>query len=369
MNNTETISSTYNCSVSERRARQIARQGLSEYLKIKKELENSGVWQEQLKRVKDKYSQQLQEAKFLTAKDWEILALMEFYDPETVEHCIATFQLLHQKLRRPLEIIPGQQKIVLAEILDPQNLEQVERATLLHDIGKVITIPPSVLHHHWSEQEWEEKAQEIVANLIEQKGSKEAARALKIPEHATENHQTVLAYLHYKGIRPLRIIAAREVLGPDQIQELERWGVSPDLTFREIIARHARASEQILNQAGFKDEAKLAAFHHSLDDEAKELSLQSPQEQMQYFSKPAFLAQLVKIADLQHALESERPYHPPFPKTQVMVFLIREAERGGLDPALVRAWIKDELGKIQDSLSDNKNDKNKEKIKRFLGES
>jgi len=75
----------------------------------------------------------------------------------------------------------------------------------------------------------------------------------------------------------------------------------------------------------------------------------------------------MQLADVQQALEQERPYKSSEEKVRVLAFLVSLAEEGLVDRYITYLWVKDELKNISEDDIENEDIKDhSELINLFL---
>jgi len=270
----------------ELRAREIAEAG--DYFKIIEALSEEGLLEAQVKRVRGAVDG---EVDFLNQRDWEMLTVLELFDLVTFEHSLNTHKIAKDKIERVLD-----DELVIADFIQNEvmDLNRFYRACLLHDIGKV-KIPKPVLNKVFHE-DWD--------------------------------------------------LPVADVLDETDIENVKDMGFDIGSSSNEIMKHHEKFSERILAEAGLEIEAVLAGQHHNYEGKSSE-ELKMP------LSSSALcislnLADIVHLADVQQALEQERPYKQKAAKISVLAVLVSHAKQGLVDKYITYLWVKDELKTLTD---------------------
>ncbi len=281
--------------IEELRAREIAE--LGDYTKIVETLKDRGILEGQVRRVREKTEDDLE---FLTQKDWEMFAVLELFDFVTYEHCLKTYQIAREKVEKVLEDDVVIADFIKGEILD---IEKFYRACLLHDIGKV-EVPKSILNKVFH-KDWD--------------------------------------------------LPVVNILDEADIKNIRAMGFSVNSSANEIMQSHEPSSERIFSDAGLEIEAILVGQHHNYRGK--------PQRELKMpLSTSALcislnLADIMHLADVQQAMEQERPYKPKEVKSKVLTVLVSHAEHGFVDKYITYLWVKDELKNITESEQKDENRK------------
>ena len=289
-------------------ARGVCRSG--DYFTLLEHLRESGLYEGERERIRQEYGPRLHHVTFLSEKEWEILTILELYDPPTFRHALRVFESIYDKVtgRRAVGIF-------LRDHLFREDVskEDLYRAALLHDIGKV-TIPKEILHDVTTDDEWIMLAKAF----LHQKNFESVSQALTESPH-----------LRAKDLVPFSC-----TISSDIAEELRKEGIDPDLPLGIIMGRHALLSGEILRAYGFRVSAEIAESHHH----------RPATEGLEPISRSSFRASwILRAADIFDALKNPRSYKPGNTLEKTALVLEREAERGFIDHKLAALWIADEL--------------------------
>ena len=291
-------------------ARSICRCG--DYFTLLERLKESALYEDERDRIRREYADGLAAATFLSDAEWEMLTVLELYDPLTFRHAIRVFGTIREKVSNRREI-----GIFLRAHLFREDIskEDLYRAALLHDIGKV-TIPKEILHDVTTDEEWIMLAK----SFLHQRDFE------SISETLTEN-----PHLRAKDLVPFSC-----TLSSDIAAELRKEGIDPDLPLGLIMGRHAVLSGEILRAYGFRISAEIAESHHHRPET----------EDLEPISLSSFRASwLLRAADIFDAVKHPRSYKSGNTLEKTLSVLEREAERGFIDHKLVTLWVADELNR------------------------
>lgn len=259
-------------------------------------------------RTKEEYANELENADFMTSRDWELLTMIDLYSPELAVHCIETYEIVRSRID---QIHIGSETIAEA-ISGEVSMDEFYRACLLHDIGKTL-IPEAILNNTLEPGEWE------------------------------------------------TTISANQVFPEEDINELERRGISADRTFREIIELHELASKQLLEDEGLSIEGEIAGQHHNY----RHAEYQYPTSS-QTIGIGANLSDLLHLADEEQALMSKRSYKPSFSHTTVLDILVQDAEKGAINKELTALWVQNELTEDDPTSNTPDDDQKRQHIYSFI---
>ncbi len=312
----------------EKKARDIAEKQNGNYDAIVEELTEKNLFDAEKKRIQSnvEYQKYLQEASFLTEKEWEMLTVLELFDVETFKHCLRTYEKAREMIES--EGVLGtylKQNIDLElQELSPSNrLSTLYRACLFHDLGK-IAVPKSILNNPLRNDDWLKLGEQFcthTANACYQK-------------RIRESHGTLRA----KDIVPLRVC-----LTEGESIRFQVLGIDVDLPLGQIInAIHTKQSAAYLEKAGFLTEAALVKEHHS----------ETPIAQRNYpvssstITVTNILQSLLHTADVYDAMQNARSYKGDEGIFETLAILIQESEKKLIDPKLLSLLLEFELKKL-----------------------
>ena len=318
---------------------------LLDYNEMVKELKKRELFDGQIERTKAKYGEVLDVADFLTPKDWEIMTVLELFDCNTLKHSIGAFFIAKQKIDKYPQIEKRFEE-------EGVKMEQLYRSCLLHDIGK-ISVPKFILDNKLRDNEWGERLLGMIKEDADwekkipekYRNDKEVLEQLKQAKDAEEIVEKLKDY----NLRPVRLVPVKNGLRAEEIAKLEKMGISSDSTLMDIIARHEKASQDILKNQGLEVEAELAGHHHAPSKEKEIESILtianrvSNREEME-----KVISGWLHLADVREAmLSAKRGYKSSESKISTLGAFVRDAKEGLVNPAMVRLWIKDDLGQMK----------------------
>lgn len=301
----------------------------------------------QIERVKKLFAEDLGEFENeLSPAVWEMLTVMELFDPETAWHCVNTYNIAKEKVETKL--FSG---IVLADSFKDEgvSLEQFFVSCLLHDVGKV-EVPHSVVVNKVGDSE--------CADLLYTHQEDTLLPALRLrsgdpnfvlPEIITSG-TALNSYLNETfRIRPQDITPVRLLLyemTPEESVEvklqLSHCGHTLESTLLDVMRTHDAYSREILENAGFRIEAILAGAHHKNKDHTYKITIGAIQVAVD-------LADIIHLADVENAYMSARHYKGENTNLQALKVLALHADRGLVDEYIAYLWIADTLHKKQDT--------------------
>ncbi len=293
----------------ERLARSICDHG--EYHEMLSELKASGTLLEsQMKRIAASYEDSLRKIDFLSKADWEMIAVLELYDPGTFEHALRVFETISEKVgsRRDIGFFLRRH---LAE--ESVSKEDLLRASLFHDIGKTF-IPKEILLDTTTDEEWMILAKSILS---------------------PRRYEDVLRMIdgnprsRYKDLVPFSYAITEDIA-----ESLRDRGINPDQPLGAIIGKHASVSGDILRSYGFPISAEIAESHHgrSLQEIGRPVSISSLR-----------VGWILRTADIFDAVRNPRAYKNGKPLEQALFVIEKEADHGFIEQKLASLWISDEL--------------------------
>ncbi len=298
-------------------------------------------------RVKEIFGAELGEfGEHLEPDVWEMLTVLELFDPETARHCVDTYNIAKSKVEDTL--FNG---VVLADWFAQEkvDLHTFYISCLLHDIGKV-EVPHSVVINNVSDAECAyllfEHTEDVLLPALR---THLKDPYFELPEHITDDI-TLLTYLHDElHIRPQALAPVRILLGDlsdEAVEEVEKQlshvACSLDDTLLHIMRTHDGYSKEILLGTGREVEAVLAGSHHFNRESSYTITVGTLRVSVD-------LADIIHLADVENALLSMRHYKTGNTPLQALKVLAIHAKQGAVDSYISYLWIADTLHKMKDS--------------------
>lgn len=311
------------------------------YTRILETLRRDGLLEGERRRVQTLYGEELGAfGESLTQEVWELLTILELFDPETARHCVDTYLIAKSKVESTLST-----GIVLADSFEKEGVDTKTFFTscLLHDIGK-IELPHEVVINSVTDTE--------CANLLLRHKDDTLIPALRkyfhsetylLPTHI-EKSTDLLDYLHTTlKVRPQMLAPVRLLLGdisPDKREEIEKQlfhcGMSLNDSLLMIMRTHDAYTERILTACGMEIEGVIAGAHHISHHPQYTITVGTMQVTVD-------LAHIIHLADVENALMSARHYKRERTPLEALSILASHAEHGFVDEYITYLWIADEL--------------------------
>jgi response regulator RpfG family c-di-GMP phosphodiesterase len=304
----------------------------SDFKQASTRLAEEGLLVEQVARTQEKFKHELEDATFLNERDWELLSMITIYSEDLATHSVETYQLVRSKIEH---ILIGSETIAQTIIAENVSLGEFFRACLLHDIGKT-AIPSSVLNYALAPGDWQALANAIFKDPPDAK----VLERLGLQSDVPLNKEQAMTLLMDSAVNPITTLSVHELLTPVEIIALEKKGFSSDQTLREILEFHEQSSQKILENEGLYTEAFIASQHHNYRREKYRYPISS-----QTIGLSADLTDLLRLADEEQALRSERPYKQAFSQITAFDILVKDAEKGAINKEMTALWIQNDLEK------------------------
>lgn len=321
-----------------KRAEQIARIG--SYEEILEQLQQTEALSNECARVKEQYSRELFAETWMTEGDWEMLAVMNYYDSKIAEHCVGTLLIAREKLQ---QLSLGEKKFV--DIIEEESgsLTEFYRACLFHDVGKCC-IPYEILNNQYSDKDF-------ASLLSEHAGRKNDELSLdsieaKSHEHFTgdiKNTKDVEAF--YAKLHPMRFVSAKYFLEPEMLSAFKTRFPSANTetaTLADLIAYHEDESRRILLSLGHATAAEIAGSHHNYGN--KELLFPISSKTVGITAK---VEELLSLADMEQAFSSKRSYKETMSAPAVFRNMIFEAQHREIDETLTALWVEQGMRELR----------------------
>lgn len=312
------------------------------YTHIIEALQTRNLLEHEVKRVQEMYLPELEMFGMNLERDiWEMLTVLELFDPETARHCVDTYHIAKKKVETPLST-----GITLANYFSEEgvSLQQFFVSCLLHDIGK-IEVPHSVVVNRVSDEQCanlllKHKDDILIPTLQKQLHNE----TYTLPENVY-TPETLLAHLYNDlHTRPQMIAPVRLLLGTMSEEEkletetqLRHCGCSLDDTLLKIMRTHDHYSREILMHAGREVEAILAGSHHHTGMEGSYVIT------IGTLRISIDLAHIIHLADVENAILSVRHYKENKTPLDALKILAVHAKHGLVDTYISYLWIADEL--------------------------
>lgn len=323
-------------------AKTIAKNG--DFDLIKQELEEQGLLGEQVKRVQEEYKSYLENINFLNESDLEMLTILELYDKNLAFHSLETYDLAKDKSERQLDF-----GIVLIDVFATENVtpEQFFRACLLHDVGKVY-VPNFILNNEVDINEMSN----LMLDLVKEQDKETIDNINRLTGESKDSYdlETLDTLLKKHHLRPAHIVPVKHLLNEEQLAITENtYHLSPDLSLMDIIKMHENHSGEILEQAGYDIESDLAGSHHNYHGRGS-----SHQRTLEALQLSVDTVELLRMADITHALGDSRPYNKTgFSKPKIWKIILEEVEAGKISEVMAYLWLNDEIKMHEQDLTNS----------------
>ena len=288
----------------------------------------------------------------MTEKDWDLLTILRLFDRATFEHSLGAFIIVKDKIENSLKNETTIKEAIESEV---GNINVFYRACLFHDIGK-ISIPRLILKNSLNDKEW---ALRFYRSIKKKKNkicfaTKKYLKKYNLFHFAdkiayADNPNEILKILKTKKLRPVHIVPLKHGITKRELRRLKKeYNIEGDITLSEVINLHEKESYNILYKLGYKKEAFIAGSHGDGGHKNNE-NISRAHSSIQIGSRMSDIIDLIYLADVQEALESDRDYHKSFTKLKILSILVSDVEVGIIDKSLAYLWIGDEFPKLKNN--------------------
>ncbi|KKU53427.1 MAG: hypothetical protein UY41_C0023G0003 [Candidatus Moranbacteria bacterium GW2011_GWE1_49_15] len=322
------------------RAREICRRGNFEKSYV--ELRQLGLLDKEVAVTEKLFKEELGKLYPLSRKDLEMLSVIRLFDSKTFYHSVETYATAKKKIARPLESGSTFLDMLKNEGVSP---EQFWRACLFHDIGKVV-IPKFLLNSNYTDENW---AQAFIQLSKRKAFSLMKKYAINIAPALLDDPETLMEHMIRNRIRGARFVPIKTLFSKKQIKLLESRGFSSNMSLIDIMQKHEKESEKILDFMGYPVEAKIAGSHHNYEIANKNIKKRTCTCSI---ADKNLASDIIHLADIQEALRSNRPYLAQRPVLKTLAFMVDDARRGLVNCFVAYLWIKDDMQKIDSGYLD-----------------
>jgi hypothetical protein len=271
---------------------------------------------------------------FLDDHDWDLLTIMKNFHQETYEHSLNTLIIAKEKTQLLLSDGLRLGDKIATEV---GNLDTFYQACIFHDIGKT-SIPLEILNNDINDTAW---AKEFLALPIETQSAIFKENSLARPE----DNEEIVRMLLTRDLRANKYVPLQYGLDTEQLAVMKEKNIRSDQTLMEVMNRHETESERILTSLGYGEAALLAGAHHGNRVNAEQLQdMPASLTSLRMSSTTASFA--IHLADIQQALEGQRPYHGQIPMINILAVLAKQSRFNPLEHEIAIAWISDEFSKL-----------------------
>lgn len=317
-----------------------------------------------VKHIEHLYQERLPGAEFLTRDDWEMLASLWIYDPETADHSVETYRIARERIDMPFELKEHAATIHLSQEFSKEGVSREEflRACLLHDVGK-LAMPIEVLTNHIPDTE----CVKILFSNYDSLGKKvREALSLSSKQALPASVDDLLQELRRVSVRPQSLVPVRLMLSGEAERDavaldLAHLGLTLDDSLIAIMRKHDTYSRSILAEKGLLIEAELAGAHHR---HAKEYAPTPHTITIGALQVSVDLADIIHLADVTQAMRSRRHYKEARSEMVVLATLVEHVSHNLVDPFVTYLWVADWWYRLDHSLDES--DPNSKTIKQFL---
>ncbi len=322
-------------------AREIARQG--NFAEIKIQLNEEGLLVNEIKRVRETFTEVFADLEFLTYQDIEMFTILELYDHDLALHSIETYNIAKAKVEKRLEF-----DIVLVDLFAKEGVtdEQFFRACLLHDIGKV-EVPNFILNNTIHNDEMQHQLEYLVFNKHDN------TTIHKLDELAGEhieikNESELETFLDEHHVRSVHLVPIKALVSEVELSILQNRGIDPEASLMDIIATHEEFSRVILERAGLPVESALAGSHHNYHGQGSDYAVSIEALQLS-----VAIEETIRIADITEALTATRSYKKNFSRPKVFKIILDKVKSHEIKPIMAYIWLTDDIKALESNEPDN----------------
>ncbi|HEY9585809.1 MAG TPA: hypothetical protein VJJ02_04450 [Candidatus Paceibacterota bacterium] len=299
-----------------------------------------GLLPEMMEDLKRREAFLITEAPYLSEGDWKILTCLELFDRATFEHCERTWALAKEKLESVAPVGIHFRELLAREGLSVDN---ILRACLLHDCGKMC-LDKQILNDTHTDLEWEMANEAFCTRAYSENVAGE--RVLELKKYLGEHpgHRAIHK-VPYKALAELGD-AERQM-----VERLKTKGFDTSLSLAALIETHQeRSGETLATEDGDDSAAFLVANHHPkrfVAEEKYPIGLSVVRAGMTLSTELGRVLDVLRLSDIYDAYHSARVYKPGHPTLAALEYLMREADRGVIDPVVAREWVEDSVANLE----------------------
>ena len=308
---------------------------------------DSNLLEAQTERVKKIFAEDLGDfGESLPADVWEMLTVIELFDPETARHCVDTYLVAKNKVEKRL--FNG---MILAESFKEESvdLNTFYTSCLLHDVGKV-EVPHEVVTNTATDLDCAEHLfahrDDILLPVLRDYLNDPAFILPETVVSPVALNQYLNEELHERPQKFTPIFLLLDKLTPEMREEVSKQlshvGCTLDDSLLTIVRTHDGYSRAILETLGHKVEAILAGAHHHKNETIGE-------EERKYritigtLQVSVDLADIIHLADVENAISNSRHYKNGQTPLEALKVLAVHAKNGAIDSYIAYLWIADAL--------------------------
>lgn len=313
---------------------------LGDYKGIVQTLSKESLLDDAVEHVRSRYEATLESAAWMTEKDWEMLAVMDFYDEKTVRHCIETLRIAEDRIER---FKAGDRKF--SELIKHEGvpLQEFFRACLFHDIGKMV-VPRSILNNTFFDKDFDTQLYDSIFHGGKKEFLTRIETATGHPFEGGDDEVSLHKYLRLHHVHTMRYVPVEKILSEADLLAARNRFPEVDFsnaTLADLIQIHEEGSEKILTDCGFVVAASIAGKHHNYHKTRLRFPVST-----EVLSVSIALEEILALSDMKQALSSKRSYKDALCTPLVLRDLILEATQHDISPVTTSLWVKQEMAMI-----------------------